>query len=59
MHKFQEGPMALPNVLYTLDGQEWQAQQSQRQLQKGLEGDPKKKLESWKLMLRSDFYWDS
>lgn len=51
--------MALPNALYTLDGQEWQAQLNQRQSPTELEEDPKKKLESWKLMLRSDVCWVS
>ena len=56
LYKRQKGQMAPSNVLCTLDGLAWQAQQSQRQSSKGLEGDLKKIWEWWKLMLRLDVY---
>ena len=59
MLKSQKDPLALPNVPHTSDGQEWQAMQRHLQLLIGLEEDQKKKLESWRLMLRSDAYWVS
>ena len=58
LYKCQKGPMALPNALYTLDGLEWQAQQSPRQSPTQPEGDLKKSLVWWKLMQLSDACWD-